>query len=521
MTQEVKRRLVKSSLVIMAATFIARVFGLVRLQFINFYFSKEFLDSFWAAYKIPNTLRELLGEGALSVAFIPVFTYYLMKKSKKEANTLASDVFNILFVFVLIVVIAGILLAPLLMPKYVSGFSSSQELVKMAILMSQIMMPFLLLMSMGALIMGILNSKKYFAAPAFAPTFFTIGMIASVFFLHKSMGPISLAIGVVVGGVLQVLFQLPFLRNKGLKYRFNFNLKHPGVKKILILMGPAALGLGVVQINQLLVPFFASFTTGGINALQISILLIQMPQAVFAIAISTAILPTLSEQVSKSNMTGFKKTMNDGLGMILFFTIPSTIFLFFMGKEIVTALFALGGKFGVMDAEFTAKALLFYTIGLIGMGGTVLANRFFYSLQDMKTPFYLALISVAVNLGLNLLFHSARLGFQFIALANSIAVILNFILLIVLIQKKAGLLKWSGLLLESMKILLSSFLMILAAYHLSPVITGMIPKSFLSNLISLIIVMIISASVFILFCKLFKVKEINMITGMFRKNGGK
>jgi len=472
-----KNVLLKASLIIMFATLISRIFGLVRMQVINWYFPQALLDPFWSAFKIPNTLRELLGEGALSVAFIPIFTSYLLTKGKEEASKLASNVINILVIVVVIVVALGILLAPVLMPEYVAGFSQDSSLVKLmpkfvsafsqdtrrvqlAITLAEIMMPFLLFASMGAIVMGILNSHKHFAAPAFAPIFFSLGLIATIVLFHDKWGPASLGWGVLFGGLLQLLFQIPFLRGRGIKWSFRINFKHSGVRDVLRLMGPAALALGVVQINQLLAPVFSSYVKGGMSALQNGILLIQMPQGVFAIAVSTAILPLLSEQVATKDFVGFKNSMSEGIGLVLLFTIPATMFFIFMGRETVDAIFNLGGQFGAEGSRMTAKALGFYAFGLIGMAGTVLANRFFYSMKNMKTPFFVALVSVAVNLIANIIFFNLKLGFETIALANTLAVTVNLIILMLLIQRKVGKFKWLFILNESFKILLASILMI-------------------------------------------------------------
>jgi putative peptidoglycan lipid II flippase len=448
----------------MIATLLSRIMGLARIQVINYLYPQELLDAFWAAYKIPNTLRELLAEGALSVAFIPVFSAMLVEEGGREkAARLASNVFNALFLITLLVVALGILLMPLVMPWYVSGFAEDAARLSSAIMLGQIMMPFLLFASMGAVVMGVLNGHDSFAAPAFAPVLFSAGMIALLLLFGKE-GPHILGWGVLAGGLCQLLFQLPFLRRHGFRYTPQCSFRDESLRRVLRLMVPAALALGVVQLNQFIVPLFASFSQGGVAALQNAILVVQMPQGVFAIAISTALLPGLSRKASLQDTEGFRQGMRDGLGLVLFFMVPSALFFLFFRHSLIDAIFNLGGSFDAAAVNATARSLFWYSFGLIAMGGTVLANRFFYSIQNTRTPLMLALIAVAANMALNILFHVLSTDTSLIALANSLSITLNCALLLIFAAKRTGGLPWRGIFGGMLKIGFAAMLMVLAAY---------------------------------------------------------
>jgi len=457
-----KRLLIKASALIMLATLLSRILGMVRIQVINYAYPQDILDAFWSAYKIPNTLRELLAEGALSVAFIPVFASLLAQKDGDgAASRLASNVFNALFLVTAVVVVLGVLVMPFFMPWYVSGFADDLERISFSIELGQLMMPFLLLASMGAVVMGVLNGRESFAAPAFAPVFFSLGMIATVW-LASGEGVHVLAWGVLAGGVCQLLFQLPFLYRRGFHYSASLSFKDENVRRVLRLMLPAALALGVVQLNQLFVPLFASFSQGGVSALQNAILLVQMPQGVFAIAISTALLPGLSRKASLGDTEGFRRSMGDGLALVIFFMVPAALFFLFFRYPLIDAIFNLGGRFDSAAVRATAEALFWYSFGLVSMGGTVLANRFFYSIQNTRTPLFLALASVAANLALNLAFHFLSADTALIALANSLSMTINFALLLFCAARRTGGLDWKGLAAETIRVLAAAWAMVLA-----------------------------------------------------------
>jgi putative peptidoglycan lipid II flippase len=279
-------------------------------------------------------------------------------------------------------------------------------------------------------------------------------------------------------------------------------------------MLPAALALGVVQLNQLFMPLFASFAQGGVSALQNAILLVQMPQGVVAIAISTAVLPGLSEKASLGDMDAFKRSAGDSLALVIFFLVPAALFFLFFRYELVDAIFNLGGSFDAAATRATAEALFWYSFGLVAMGGTVLANRFFYSIQNTRTPLVLAGISVAVNLILNILFHVFASDTALVALANSLSITLNCILLLICIHRKTGGLAWGGFFRESAKIIIAASVMALAVFAL---LSGFDPLRILSPIPRLALMLAAALFVYLAASHLLRVKEIGFMLAMFRK----
>ena len=247
-------------------TFLSRILGLVRdILIANFFGSGLSADAFFVAFRIPNLLRRLFAEGSFSVAFIPVFTEYLQKKSRQKAFELAQVVLTVLIFIITIVTVLGIVFSPIIVRIIAPGFGGTGEKFALTVLLTRIMFPYIFLVSLLALFMGILNSLKHFAAPALAPVFLNLGMIAALLFLAPSMKTptVGLAIGVLVGGVLQLVVQIPFLLNRGIHVGLKWELNHPALKRIGALMLPTIFGSAIYQINQLVGTLLASLLREG------------------------------------------------------------------------------------------------------------------------------------------------------------------------------------------------------------------------------------------------------------------
>jgi putative peptidoglycan lipid II flippase len=281
-------------------------------------------------------------------------------------------------------------------------------------------------------------------------------------------------------------------------------------------MIPAALALGVVQLNQFIVPLFASFAQGGVAALQNAILVVQMPQGVFAIAISTALLPGLSRKASLQDTAGFKQGRGDGLGRVLFFMVPAALFFLFFRYPLIDAIFNLGGSFDAQAVDATARALFWYSFGLVAMGGTVLANRFFYSIQNTRTPLILALCAVAANLVLNIVFHVVSDDTSLIALANSLSITLNFALLLIFASRRMGGLSWQGIFREMGKIVLAGAWMVLAVYGVEQLMPLASNRSVLEAALRLIVMLAAAFGVYFAGAFVLRVNEAAMILSMLR-----
>jgi putative peptidoglycan lipid II flippase len=346
-------RVTKAAGVVGAATLLSRLFGFIRDVVIAWFFGAGLSsDAFFVAFRIPNLLRRLFAEGSLSIAFIPVFTEYLTVKGKEEAFKLAGSAMWLLSMILAVVAVLGILLSPVIIKVIAPGFIDSPEKYFLTVNLTRIMFPYIFFIGLVALSMGILNSLGHFAAPALAPVFLNIAMICSVFFISPYMSdPVTgLAIGVLIGGVLQLALQIPFLIKKGLYFWQRIKIFHPGLKRIGVLMLPAVFGAAVYQINILVGTLLASLLPeGSVSYLYYADRLVQFPLGIFAIATATAILPSLSRQAASRDLEAVKATFAHAMNLVLFITIPSMVGLIVLREPIVALLF----KRGVFDSEAT------------------------------------------------------------------------------------------------------------------------------------------------------------------------
>jgi len=448
---------VKAAGVIGVATFSSRILGFVRdMVLAKMFGATPAADAFFVAYRVPNLLRELFAEGSMSSAFIPVFTEYQTLKSKRDAWELASAVFTTLLTIVTGITILGIILASGIVWLLAPGFHDDPAKLGMTTLLTQIMFPYLIFISLAALAMGILNSMRAFAAPAFSPVFFNIFIIGCALFLSPTMSEpiLGVAIGVVAGGASQFAMQLPGLRLRGMLFGFRFAPSHPGVRRIGALMVPSLLGLSVTQINITVSTILASFFAGGPTYLFYGMRLIQFPLGIFGVALATAILPTLSAQATRGALDELRTTLGFGLRMILFIILPAMFGLILLRQPIIH-LFFEHGTFTAHDTAETAAAVLCYSVGLWAFGGVRIIVSAFYSLQDTRTPAITAAIAVAANLVFSLLLMSS-LGASGLALATALAAMLNGGILVVVLHRRLGGVEWGSVGRSSLRVLVAS-----------------------------------------------------------------
>lgn len=511
-------KIVKAAGIVGLGTFFSRLFGLIRLQVIAYIFGySQATDAFWIGFTLPNLFRSLLAEGALSTAFIPVFSEWLRNKGRKEAEILANNILNILILILTITVAAGVFLAPIYVPWLAFGFREFFSQMQLAINLTRVMFPFLFFISIAALIMAILNCEGHFFSPAFAPLLFNIAVIFSAILLTPLYGIYSLAIGVVLGGGIQFFFQIPFLKHKDYHYRFILSFKDPGVKKILKLMGPAALGGITLQVNILINRVFAStLPPGSISSLQYAMRLIQLPLGIFAIALSTAIFPSLSSLDIKKKMKEFRSTLSLGLRIVFLLLIPSSIGLIIIGKPLICLIFQ-HGAFLSEDTLMTNQALFYYSIGLFAMGGVMVLNRAFYSLQDMMTPFKVSFLIMLVNVLLNFLLISP-LKQGGLALATSISMIINMIILFFLLRRRLRSMEGGKLFSSFLKISLASFMMGGGIYLFMRIISlSEGTSSLFLQIIQLSASLGIGIGIFSLLAYFLRLEEFKMVLQIFKK----
>ncbi|MBW1889175.1 MAG: murein biosynthesis integral membrane protein MurJ [Deltaproteobacteria bacterium] len=427
-----------------AATFLSRVFGFVRDVVIAGYFGAGLAsDAFFVAFRIPNLLRRLFAEGSLTVAFIPVFSEYLTRHGREEAYRLARSAMRMLSIILAVAAVAGVLASPVIVHIIAPGFTASPEKYQLCVDLTRFMFPYIFFIGLVALCMGILNVLGHFAAPALAPVFLNLAMITSVllFSPHLERPVFGLAVGVLLGGLLQLLLQIPFLIKNGLFFWQKTKIFHPGLKRIGKLMLPAVFGAAVYQINMVIGTLLASLLPeGSVSYLYYADRLVQFPLGIFAIATATAVLPSLSKQVAKEDFDGLRETFRHAMNFVFFITIPAMVGLVVLREPIVYLLFKRGA-FDVETVRLTATALLYYCAGLWAFSAVRIVVSMFYALQDTKTPVKMAVVSITVNvlLGIGLMGPLKHGG---LALATSLASVVNLLLLIWALRQKIGMLGW-------------------------------------------------------------------------------
>jgi putative peptidoglycan lipid II flippase len=432
-------RIARAAGVVGSATLLSRILGYARDMVVAYFFGAGLAtDAFFVAFRIPNTLRRLFGEGSMTVSFLPVYTEYLLHRTEEESQELVDVAFTLASSVLMALTILGIVFAPQITVLLAPGFEDPKK-VELTIFMLRIVFPYLFFIGLFALAMGVLNAHRHFAAPALAPSLLNVSMIASAYLLfHRLAEPVvSLSIGVLFGGVIQLAFQFPFLIKKGVMFRFNFRFFHPAIKRICILMGPAVLGQGVAQINVLVGNIIASFLLeGSISYLYYAYRLIEFPLGVFVIALGTAALPSFSQLVSEGKMEEFRDTISFSLRLVLFVAVPAMVGLIVLRVPIIHLLFQ-HGAFGYDDTLMAARALFYFAIGLWAIAGVRILAPAFYAVQDTKTPVKMAVVSLFANVGLSLIL-MGPMKHAGLAVANSLASILYVSLLLVWLRKKIG-----------------------------------------------------------------------------------
>lgn len=439
-TTKENTRVAKAAGIVGMATMLSRIFGFIRDMVVAAFFGAGLhTDAFFVAFRIPNLLRRLLGEGSLTASFVPVFTEYMKVRSKDAALELAHIAFTILSVILVVVSILGIIFSPAIITVMAPGFVHTPSQFELAVFLNRIMFPYIFFISLVALCMGILNSLRHFAAPALSPVILNLSMIGAAFCLRGFFEQpiVALAIGVLIGGVLQLAMQRPFLRKMGVSLRFNFKFNHPGIKQMGRLLIPTLIGSGIYQINIFVGTILASLLPkGSVSFLYYADRIVELPLGVFAIAVGTATLPSFSSQVVKGDMEDFKRTISFSMRLILFITIPASVALIALREPILSVLFQRGA-FSAQSTILTAQALLYYTLGLWAFSIIRVIDSAFFSLQDRRSPLKAAVVALIVNIAcsVTLMFPLKHGG---LALATSIASAVNVIMLMVILKKKIG-----------------------------------------------------------------------------------
>lgn len=514
----------KSAGIIGSATVLSRILGFARDVMIAAFFGTGiYAQAFVVAFRIPNILRSIVGEGSTNSVVVPVLSEYISTGSRKEYWELATNLIIIMMFTLVIITVGGVLLAPYIVRVIAPGFVDNFQKLSITIKLTKFMFPYIFFIGLTSIGIGILNSFKYFKIPSLSQPVFNFLFITTVSILYFffDTGVYSLAIGVLVGGVGQMMIQVPSLFHFGFSMPSRIFYIHPAMKRLFKLFLPRLLGAGVYQINVLVDTILSSLAyivgKGGIAALYYSNRLVQLPLAVFGISLAQAVLPTFSRQSLEKGLQGFRKTLSFSLRNIFFITVPAIIGLLVLRTPIIRILFQRG-KFDEYSVTITSYTLFFYVLGLFAYAGIKILVSSFYSLKDTFTPVKVASFSVAVNIVLNLvLMYPLEIGG--IALATSVSATVNFLLLYYILRKRIGRILTGDFLQSFFKILFSGLVMGGVSYSFYYLLFGKLLNlegSFLLNCVSLLTTITFGIITYFGICGLLKMPEVENFIEFFK-----
>lgn len=523
-TQQGRANVARNAGVISLAVMASRVLGLVRDQVFAVLFGAGLqYDAFLAAFRIPNLLRDLFAEGALSAAFVTTFTQVQQLKGDQEAFRLSNRVATALMLLLSVICTFGWIFAPSIVYLLAPGFFDVPGKADLTIHLTRIMIPFLLLIALAAKAMGILNARDNFGVPAIAPVFFNLGSVLAGLFLGFSVGrflglsPIEgMAFGTLVGGFLQFAVQWPSLRRAGFRYRPMLSFTDPGVRQIARLMGPAVIGTAAVQINVFVNTNFASaivdpatgaVLNGPVSWLSYAFRFMQFPIGVFGVAIATAALPPLSRSTTNPDFVEFRQTLAHSLALVFLLCIPSAVGLAVLARPIVALVFE-HGRFSSFDTVQTAHALAAYSIGLSGYAAVKVLSPAFYALNDARTPMLISLGSIAVNYAMNSLL-VGPFGHVGLAFSTSTVALVNFLLLAFFMRRRLGRLGGRQLGATVLRVSAASFAMAAAAWVVSESLSLLPLRGLALHLAQVLGAIGLAAMVFYWSCRLLRVEELH------------
>lgn len=437
-----QKQLAKNAGKTASGTVFSRILGYLRDMLVaNLFGAGMFADAFYAAFRIPNLFRRLLGEGSFSAAFIPVFSQYLHTKEKSETQKFLNAVFTALSLILAAVCVLGMFFAPALVKIIAWGFTDDPEKLRLTVELTRLMFPFIVFICLAAFLLAALNTLQCFFLPALAPSALSFSEI--VYML--ALAPVlvagnqikGLALSVIAGGALHFIIQYPKFKNLGWHLKFSLDLKHPGIKKIVFLMIPSLIGLSAEQINSFVDTVCASFLAGGsITALYYSNRVMQLPLAIFGLAFASASLPAMSKAYARKDMDTLKDSLNYSIRSTVFILLPAAAGLMAIGLPIVRLLFERG-KFDFAASLMTNRALFYYSLGLPAYAMAKIFANAFYAFQDTKTPVITAVWAMLLHVVLCVLL-MYPLGVGGLALATALASYFNVFLLILYLKKRIG-----------------------------------------------------------------------------------
>ena len=462
-----RQSIVRDAGVVGGATILSRVMGMARDMLISRLFGAGFAtDAFFAAFQIPNLLRRFFAEGALASAFVPTFSHTLVKRGENEARELANTSFTLLTIIMSIVTLAGIIFSPWIVNLMFPGFSAVPGKFELTVLLNRVMFPYIFFISLVALSMGILNTVRHFFIPAVSTVFLNISIIFSAILLRGffQIPVTALAVGVMIGGIIQLALQVPVLWIKGFRLRPAFDFNRPEVCRMAKLTVPSIVGTGVYYLNITVSTLLASLLPqGSISYLYYAQRLFEFPQGLFVVSLAQVVLPSMSRQAAQGDIHGMKESLSFGLRLTIFVTIPAMVGLMICSLPIFSVLF-MGGAFDYAKAVNSAKGLLFYASGLPFVAMTRVLVPAFYAIGDTRTPVFAAFTAFLCNLGLSLAL-MRPLGHGGLAFATSLSAFVNMTLLFWLLYRKIGAFGGSEILRSALKSLIASIPMVLTVHY--------------------------------------------------------
>ncbi len=510
-------QMVRAAGVVGLGTLGSRILGFIRDMVTAFFFgATNAADAFFVAFTIPNLLRRLFAEGTMTVAVIPVYTETLIHEGREEAVRVARITMTFMTIVLSVAVVAGIFFSPEILTLFAAGFRADPEKWKLTVLLAQVMFPYMLLISLSALAMGVLNSMGHFFAPSASPMLFNLAMILSMLMISPLLETpvLGLAIGVVIGGVLMLALQVPFLIKKGVTFAPDYHFGHPKVKTVLKLMVPAIFGASIYQVNVVVVRLLASFLpSGSVSYLYYADRLDQFPLGIFAVALGTAVLPTMSKMAAENRIEDLKLTFIDALSMTLYITIPAALGLAMLSVPIISALF-FRGEFDYTSVIMTANALVFFSLGLPFVASIRVLSNGFYALKDTATPVKIGIVAIIVNILLSVIL-VVPLAHCGLALAVSLDALLNAVLLLVVFRRIMGRLGLKRLLFSILRMAAGCVTMAVAAWWIASLIPWDAPGRMIEKITVLTAAILGSLLIYLVTTRLLGSRELGAIVGPF------
>jgi putative peptidoglycan lipid II flippase len=522
------------------AVFLSRIAGLVReILMARFFGASMEQDAYTAGFRIPNLTRDLFAEGALSSAFVPVFTQRLANDTRESAMRLVNLVATTLALVVGALCVLGMVFASPMVAAFAGGFEDVPGKHELAVRLTRIMFPFLLVVALAAQAMGVLNALGQFAVPALSSALFNLGSVASGLLLGVVFGDAlgisrieGMAWGVVFGGCLQLAWQMPSLYRSGYRFRPELDFTDPGVRRILRLMGPAILGNAAVQINVMVNTNFASSiqdpirgADGAVSWLGYAFRFMQLPLGLFGVAIASASLPAISRHAIATDFDDLRRTLSRSVGMVFLLTIPSSVGLTLLGESMIGAIYQ-GGSFNAYDTQQAGVALSYFAIGLAGYSALKVLTPAFYALGDSRTPMVVSIASVAINFAaVSLLVRQPGFGHGALAMSTSVVALFGFLVQFLVLRHKMGGIYGRQLLTSTMRILTASFVMGGAVAASSHLVLSWLGTSKLAYLTDLAVSIPLGALTFYAACRLLRIDELELavsaMAGPLRRRFGR